>query len=70
MERPVDSTFRFRGCTLVVVEDASSAWGDSCGKCVCRGYDCSFLDEVTGYCTDGARRDGKSVHFEHFGVDF
>lgn len=70
MERPIGDKFRCAGLTLVVVEDASTAWEDSCGKCVIRLGTCSVLVGVTGCCVDAARTDGKSVHFEHFGVDF
>lgn len=70
MERPIGDKFRYAGFTFVVVEDASTAWEDSCGKCVFSCDACSILIDVTGCCVDAARTDGKSVHFEHFGVDF
>lgn len=70
MERPVGDKFRYKGCTLVVVEDASDTWEDSCGKCVIRSNGCSLIENVIGYCGAYVRMDGKSVHFEHFGVDF
>lgn len=70
MERPVGDKFKINGCVYVVVEDASSAWEHSCGACVARCSDCSSIIGVTGYCDGDTRSDRKSVHFEHFGVDF
>ena len=70
MERPVGDVFRYHGIALVVVEDKSSEWEHSCGACVARCNDCSALIGTLGCCSSDTRRDGKSVHFEHFGVDF
>lgn len=70
MERPIGDKFKINGCVYVVVKDASTAWMHSCGKCVFCGASCASVVDVTGYCAREARKDKKSVHFEHFGVDW
>lgn len=70
MERPIGDKFKLNGCVYVVVEDASPDFVYSCGKCAFRCVSCLNFIDVTGACNDGARKDMKSVHFEHFGVDW
>lgn len=70
MERPIGDKFKVNGCVYVVVEDASPDFVHSCGKCAFCGMSCGNIIDVTGICGDGARKDMKAVHFEHFGVDW
>lgn len=70
MERPVGDKFKINGCVYVVVEDSSCDWEGACGKCAFGGHLCRDVEDVLGYCDTTLREDGKSVHFEHFGVDF
>lgn len=70
MERPVGDKFKINGCVYVVVEDKGDCWEYGCGKCAIGAHLCGSVLDVTGWCGPIERKDGKSVHFEHFGVDF
>lgn len=70
MERPVGDKFKINGCVYVVVEDDHGTLYGSCKLCAGCSCDCSMFTEVGGNCDEKLRSDRKSVHFEHFGVDF
>jgi len=70
MERPVGDKFKINGCVYVVVEDSPEIQGDLCVGCAFKRPECGRIVGIRGRCVDRARSDGKSVHFEHFGVDF
>ena len=70
MERPIGDKFKINGCVYVVVEDSAYDRGNACDECVFIGHFCGGARDVLGYCSSNCREDGKSVHFEHFGVAF
>ena len=70
MERPVGDKFKLNGCVYVVVADRSPNYDDSCSKCAFRDIACASIADIRGVCLDSARRDGRDVHFEQFGVGF
>lgn len=70
MEYAIGEKIKVNGCVYVVVQDMTDEWEDSCGRCAMRGKLCVWYRDVFGECDCTLRSDGKSVHFEHFGVDF
>lgn len=70
MERQVGSKFKINGCVYVVVDDDVRPGCSPCAVCAFPGLLCMDLLDIRGRCHSALRKDKKSVHFEHFGVDF
>lgn len=70
MERPVGDKFKLNGCVYVVVKDDQAYVRYPCAKCAFRCVSCSDILDIVGVCGSARRKDGVSVHFEHFGVDW
>lgn len=70
MERPIGDKFKLNGCVYVVVKDDPAYLSYPCSKCVFNCVSCSDIRDIVGVCGSDLRKDGISVHFEYFGVDW